>query len=176
MSKICKRLSAGALSLLFMLAAVSASAQETNLLGSYALAGDTPAANALALDAGSASGDLGSGKWLTGGKAHKYLGLTSVGLMGLGLLMPKEDHGPHRTFMTAAAASAAAAATTGFIYHWNDFDWSDGLTEPENVHMLLGLLGTLGMLAAISKAPGDGHAGVGAAGGAMMAIAVTIVW
>ncbi len=114
--------------------------------------------------------------WLTGSKAHKYMGLGALGLVALAAISPKEEGGMHEYFATSATVLAAGAATTGFIYHWDDFDFSDGFTDPDNLHMMLGLLGTLAMVAAISEAPEAGHSGPGILGGVAMGVAIKITW
>lgn len=124
--------------------------------------------------------------WLTGSKAHQYLGLGALALVALAAVSPKPDveegtdkydkGSAHEIFAKSATVLAAAAATTGLIYHWEDFDFSDGFTDPDNLHMMLGALGTLAMMAAISEAPESGHAGVGILGGVAMGVAIKITW
>ena len=114
--------------------------------------------------------------WLTGSKVHEYLGLGALALVGLTVISPKEEGGAHEHFAKAATVLAAAAATTGLIYHWDDFDFSDGFTDPDNMHMMLGALGTLAMVYAVSKAPDSGHAGAGILGGVAMGVAIKMTW
>jgi len=124
--------------------------------------------------------------WFTGSKAHQYFGLGALALVALTAVVPKPDTeegtdkydkgSTHEILAKSATALAAAAATTGLIYHWEDFDFSDGFTDPDNLHMMLGALGTLAMVAAISEAPESGHAGMGILGGVAMGIAVKIEW
>lgn len=114
--------------------------------------------------------------WLTGSKAHQYLGLGALALVAVAAVSPKEEDSIHEYAATGATVLAAAAATTGFIYHWEDFDWSDGFSDPDNLHMLLAGLGTLAMMYAVSEAPEVNHAGPGIAGGVAMAVAVKITW
>lgn len=114
--------------------------------------------------------------WLSGSKAHQYLGLGALALVALAAVSPKEEDSAHEYFAVSATTLAAAAATTGLIYHWDDFDFSDGFTDPDNLHVLLGALGTLAMVAAVSEAPEAGHAGPGILGGVAMGVAVKITW
>ncbi|MAR89592.1 MAG: hypothetical protein SV765_14735 [Pseudomonadota bacterium] len=114
--------------------------------------------------------------WLTGSKAHQYLGLGALALVALAAVSPKEEDSAHEYFAVSATALAAGAATTGFIYHWDDFHFEDGFTDPDNLHMMLGLLGTLAMVAAVSEAPEAGHAGPGILGGVAMGTAIKITW
>jgi len=116
------------------------------------------------------------GSWLTGSKAHQYMGLGALALVALAAVSPKEEGGAHEYFAKGATVLAAGAATTGFIYHWEDFHLKDGFTDPDNMHMMLGLLGTLAMVAAVSKAPEGGHGGAGLLGGVAMGVAVKMTW
>lgn len=128
----------------------------------------------------------------SGSNAHKYLGLGTLALVVATALAPKppeiEGRAPtqaeldaqksstHAKLGRAAATMAAATVTTGLLAHWDDFHLEDGWTDPDNMHALLGTAGALGMLYAVSKAPGGGHAGVGMAGGVAMGIAVKLTW
>ena len=114
--------------------------------------------------------------WLTGSKAHQYMGLGALALVALAAVSPKEEDSAHEYFAVSATALAAGAATTGFIYHWDDFHFADGFTDPDNLHMMLGLLGTIAMVAAVSEAPEAGHSGPGILGGVAMGAAVKITW
>jgi len=114
--------------------------------------------------------------WLTGSKVHEYLGLGALALVGLTALAPKEEGGAHEHFAKAATVLASAAVTTGLIYHWDDFHLKDGFKDPDNQHVMLGALGALAMLYAVSKAPDSGHAGAGLLGGAAMGVAIKITW
>lgn len=114
--------------------------------------------------------------WLTGSKAHQYMGLGALALVALAAVSPKEEDSAHEYFAKGATVLAAGAATSGFIYHWEDFHFKDGFTDPDNLHMMLGLLGTIAMVAAISEAPEAGHAGPGILGGIAMGTAVKITW
>lgn len=112
----------------------------------------------------------------TADKTHQYLGIGALGLLALAIVSPKEEGGPHEYFATGSAFLASAAVTSGLIVHWEDFDLSEGFSDPDNLHVMLGALGTLAMIAAVSQAPESGHAGLGAAGGVLMISAVKITW
>jgi len=112
----------------------------------------------------------------TANKIHQYLGIGALGLVALAAISPKEEGGAHEYFATGSAFLASAAATTGLIYHWDDFELKDGLTDPDNMHMILAGLGTLVMVAAVAQAPDGGHAGLGATGGILMGTAIKITW
>lgn len=122
--------------------------------------------------------------WFTPNKVHKYLGLGSLGLVGLALLTTpdsegdksKDSGGIHHDFAVGATALGAAAVATGFLYHRKDIDLSKGFKDPDNLHMLFGTLAEVAFIAAVSQAPNSGHAGIGALGAAAMATAITIEW
>lgn len=109
-------------------------------------------------------------------KVHQYLGIGALSFLALAIVSPKEEDGPHEYFATGAAALGAATVTSGLITHWDDFDFDDGLSDPDNLHMLLGTTGALLMVAAVAQAPEGGHAGLGIAGGVAMGVAVKMTW
>ncbi len=132
--------------------------------------------------------------WLTGNELHKYLGLGSLLLGGLTMLSAGAAEGGegdegggensyggtgydiHRTLALSATALGLGAVATGFLFHGDDIGLESGLTDPDNLHMSLGLLGTLGYVSAVSAAPGESHAGSGTVGGLSMLVAVKIAW
>jgi hypothetical protein len=133
--------------------------------------------------------------WLTGNKAHQYLGLATIaGAVLTGMAAPGETHcdastptcpqretdGTHAKLAQATVALAAATVATGLISHWDDFHLEDGLTDPDNLHALLGTVGMLTMAFAVSQAddPYDSndHAGKAIAGAVLMAAAIKITW
>lgn len=121
--------------------------------------------------------------------AHKYLGLSTLALVVATALAPKPEgdaHTPaqldeqksstHAKLGRAAATLAAATVMSGLLAHWDDIHVEDGWTDPDNLHAMLGTAGALAMLYAVSKAPAEGHAGVGMAGGVAMGVAVKLTW
>ena len=115
-------------------------------------------------------------QWFTGSKAHKYLGLGSLGLAALAAISPKEEDGPHEYFAKGAAALGTAAVASGLTYHYGDLHFKQGFSDPDNLHALLGIIGTLGYIGAVSKAPEGGHGGLGVIGAISMAYAIKITW
>ena len=125
--------------------------------------------------------------WFTPNKVHKYLGLGSLGLVGLALLAPKpgdedkqnpqkRESGIHHDLAVGATVLGAAAVATGFAFHYQDIDLSKGFKDPDNLHMLLGTLAEIAFIAAVNKAPAGGHAGEGIVGAVAMATAIKIEW
>ncbi|MBI4807823.1 MAG: hypothetical protein HY799_02575 [Nitrosomonadales bacterium] len=132
----------------------------------------------------------------SGSNAHKYLGLGTIVFAALtGVTAPednecetascpppepRETNGTHAKLARATVALAAATVVTGLVAHWDDFHLEDGITDPDNMHALLGTAGMLTMAYAVSKAAdpynSNGHAGKAIAGAVMMAAAIKITW
>jgi hypothetical protein len=131
----------------------------------------------------------------SGSNAHKYLGLGTIVFAALTgaaapddnecetagcVQQPRETNGTHAKLARATVALAAATVVTGLVAHWDDFHLEDGITDPDNLHALLGTAGMLTMAYAVSKAAdpynSNGHAGKAIAGAAMMAVAIKITW
>ena len=132
----------------------------------------------------------------SGSNAHKYLGLGTIVFAGLTAMtapednecetapcpppQPRDTQGTHAKLARATVAMAGAAVVTGLVAHWDDFHLEDGITDPDNMHALLGTAGMLTMAYAVSKATdpynSNGHAGKAIAGAVMMAAAIKITW
>jgi len=131
----------------------------------------------------------------SGSNAHKYLGLGTIVFAAMTgaaapdenecetagcVQQPRETNGTHAKLARATVALAAATVVTGLVAHWDDFHLEDGITDPDNLHALLGTAGMLTMAYAVSKAAdpynSNGHAGKAIAGAALMAVAIKITW
>jgi len=123
----------------------------------------------------------------TANKIHKYLGIGSMVLATATVFVDKGDDdenegggesggGLHQTLGTGAAALGVAAVATGLTFHYDDLKFSNGLRDPDNLHALLGTLGTLGYLYAVQTAGDGGHAGAGILGAASMFYAIKLTW
>lgn len=134
-------------------------------------------------------------RFFTMSKAHQYLGLGTLALMGLtvvtnpgegceqncGVQPPRKTSGTaHTRFARAAATFAAATVTSGLIAHWDDFHVEDGFSDPDNLHALLGATGAALMLYAVNKSAKSStqtsHAGMAELGGVAMAVAIKLTW
>jgi len=113
---------------------------------------------------------------ITANKLHKYLGIGSLGAALITGIMPKEEGGPHEAFGQTAAALGIGAVITGLIFHWDEIDLSNGFSDPDNLHLALTTLGTLGYVAAVGEAPDGGHVSPGVGGAVSMAIGIKMVW
>ena len=134
--------------------------------------------------------------WLTGGKVHQYLGLGTIVLAGLTAMTapedgcehnctaattkPRETNGTHAKLAKATVAMAAATIATGLIAHWDDFHLEDGFTDPDNLHVLLGVTGAALMAYAVNKSKNSAvpvsHAGIAELGALGMVAAIKITW
>ncbi len=113
------------------------------------------------------------------GDVHKYLGYSTVLLVGLAAAT-SGDNGAHYGTAYGAAALGAATVATGFVEYGDRFDLSYGLLWQDNAHIILGTVGAIACIAAVAAADSDGgggHAGAGVGGGAAMALSIiTIRW
>lgn len=131
--------------------------------------------------------------WLTGGKAHQYLGLGTIVLAGLTAATapegcesncsantPRETNGTHAKLAKATVAMAAATITSGLLAHWDDFHLEDGISDPDNLHVLLGVTGAALMAYAVNKSMHSStevsHAGIAEMGALGMVAAIKITW
>jgi len=135
--------------------------------------------------------------WLSGRKAHQYLGLGTVMFAGLTMLAapgdgescetncgtqpPRQTSGTtHTRLARTTAALAVATVATGLIYHWDDIHWEDAFTDPDKMHARLGAAGVLLLLYAVNKSanssvPTD-HAPAAELGAVAMLVAIKLTW
>lgn len=123
--------------------------------------------------------------------AHQYFGLTTIALAGLTAITAPEDceetscsprniNGIHATFAKATIAMAIATIASGLYAHWDDFSLSDGWSDPDNLHILLGATGAALMAYAVNKSANSqvpvSHAGIAEAGAVLMVVAIKLTW
>jgi len=128
---------------------------------------------------------------ITENNLHMYLGLASLAMGGMAAISAPEEYDAdllNTVHFKAAKASwqlGAAAIASGFYSHWDDFHLEDGLFDRDNLHVLLGLVGTLGYYLAVKGAvdeyndvgyPSTDHASKGIIGGASMTFAIGFTW
>ncbi len=122
--------------------------------------------------------------WLTADKTHKYLGIGSLLLAGLTVLTaPDDEEGTgntndslHQGLANGALALGVGAVATGLAFHFDDIKLANGLGDPDNLHALLGLIGTTGYAVAVANGGEGGHAAAGIVGALSMAAAIKIEW
>jgi hypothetical protein len=133
---------------------------------------------------------------ITGSKVHQYLGLGTIVLAALTAAtapdseceancaavanQPRQTNGTHAHLAKATVAMAAATIVTGLIVHWDDFKLSDGFTDPDNLHIMLGVTGAALMAYAVNKSKNSAvpvsHAGIAEMGALGMLAAIKITW
>ena len=127
---------------------------------------------------------------VTENNLHMYLGLASLAMGGLAAISVPEDQTDLLNTVHYKAAKAswqlgAMAVGTGLYSHWDDFYLEDGILDRDNLHALLGLLGTLGYYLAVQGAVNDyntkgavttDHASKGIFGGGATTIAIALTW
>lgn len=131
----------------------------------------------------------------SGSNAHMYLGLATIVAAGLtavtapdegcenncpAVLPPRDVNGAHAQLAKATVGLAAATIATGLLVHWDDFHLEDGLSDPDNLHVLLGVTGAALMAYAVNKSAGStvpvSHAGLAELGALGMVVAIKLTW
>lgn len=131
----------------------------------------------------------------SGGKMHQYLGLATVGAAAATFLThfhpcegpncgqqpPRKTHGLHANLGRATALLAAATVASGVMAHWDDFHMEDGISDPDNLHVLLGVTGAAMMAYAINKSARSSvtptkHAPLAELGALSMIVAIKLTW
>lgn len=132
--------------------------------------------------------------FLTGSNAHMYLGLaTIVAAVATAATAPgscdqncpnpappRDVNGTHAQLAKATVGLAAATIASGLLVHWDDFYLEDGITDPDNLHVLLGVSGAALMAYAVNKSMNSpvkvSHAGVAELGAAIMLVGIKLTW
>lgn len=135
-------------------------------------------------------------KLITGSKIHQYLGWGAIALAGAAMVTapgegcehncnaatmpPRDVNGTHAQLAKASVALAEAAIISGLITHWDDFSTEDGWSDPDNLHVLLGITGAALMAYAVNKSASSSvpvsHAGMAELGAIGMLVAVKLTW
>lgn len=131
---------------------------------------------------------------LSGGKVHQYLGIATVAAAAAtfathfhpcegpncGPQPPRDTHSTHANLGRATAILAAATVASGLISHWDDFHMEDGITDPDNLHVLLGVSGAALMAYAINKSARStvptSHAAMAELGAVGMVVTIKLTW
>lgn len=131
----------------------------------------------------------------TASKMHQYLGIATVAAAAATFLThfhpcegpncgqqpPRNTNGTHATLGKATAVLAAATVASGLYAHWDDFHKEDGLSDPDNLHVLLGAAGAAAMIYAINKSANSSvtptkHAPLAELGALSMIVAIKLTW
>jgi len=118
--------------------------------------------------------------WFTQNTVHQFLGMGSIGVaLAAAATVPEDElrgnDSVHHQFAVAAAALGVGAIMSGFAVHGEDV-FNFGVGDPDNIHMTLGILGTMGYLAAVNAAPTEAHAAAGMLGVAAMTLTIAVTW
>ena len=108
---------------------------------------------------------------------HRYLGYGTVVLAGIAAVS-SSNRSVHYGAAYAAAGTALGASITGYAAYGRYLNMRRGLFSDNNLHVMLGVLGTAGIATAVLLADSDGgsnHAGIGSAAAISMAVSVAIV-
>ena len=108
-------------------------------------------------------------------KFHQYAGLGTFALATISALMPK-DKDAYKYAANLAAVSAVTTVSAGAVAHWNDYNMSDGITDPDNLHVIFAGLGAIATISAAVVRPDSGDAELSALGALSMGIAVKMTW
>ena len=130
----------------------------------------------------------------TGNKVHQYLGIATVAAAAgtflthfhpcegpnCGAQPPRKTNGLHANMGRATAILAVATVASGLISHWDDFHAEDGIVDPDNQHVLLGVTGAVLMAYAINKSARSStptnHAAIAELGALTMVTAIKLTW
>ena len=130
----------------------------------------------------------------TGNKMHQYLGIATVAAAAgtflthfhpcegpnCGAQPPRKTNGLHANMGRATALLALATVASGVISHWDDFHAEDGFTDPDNMHVMLGVTGAALMAYAINKSARStvptSHAAIAELGALTMVTAIKLTW
>jgi hypothetical protein len=123
-------------------------------------------------------------------KAHEYLGIATILAAAATVMTASEGcegaactnyvpntNGTHAKMGRLTRTLALSAVVTGVAAHWDDMHpFEDGLSDPDTQHWLIAGVGALLLANAVSKAPGNGHAGQAELGAAMMVVGIKLAW
>lgn len=130
----------------------------------------------------------------SGSNAHMYLGLATIAAAVATAVTapgscdqgcpnpppPRDVSGTHAQLAKATVGLAVATIATGLLVHWDDFYLADGITDPDNLHVLLGVSGAALMAYAVNKSLNSpvkvSHAGVAELGAAVMLVGIKLTW
>lgn len=128
-------------------------------------------------------------KLFSGSKMHQYLGVGTAVFAAAAFMThphptdpnaPRETNGTHAQLAKATVAMAAATVATGLYTHWDDFSTEDGWSDPDNLHVLLGVTGAALMAYATVRSANSAvpvsHAAMSELGALGMVVAIKLTW
>ena len=111
------------------------------------------------------------------GSMHKYLGFSTLLLAGIAAVS-SSNRSVHYGSAYAATGTALATCWTGYIEYSDRFNLDEGVISEDNLHIIIGVLGTIGFATAVAIADsgeGSSHSGIGGASAASMLISVIVI-
>ena len=108
---------------------------------------------------------------------HTYAGYSTLLLAG-GAAISSSNRSIHYGLAYSAAGMAFVTLYSGFYEYCNRFDLDDGITSEDNLHIILGTVGTLACITAVIIADSGknvSHGRIGAAGGVTMTFSVVVI-
>ena len=111
------------------------------------------------------------------GSLHKYLGYSTLLLAGIAAVS-SSNRSVHYGSAYAATGTALATCWTGYIEYSDRFDLDEGVLSEDNLHIILGALGTIGFATAVAIADSgeeSSHSGIGGASATSMLISVIVI-
>lgn len=110
-------------------------------------------------------------------RLHKYSGYGTLLLAGMAAVS-SSNRSMHYGCAYSAAGAALVTCLTGYLEYRNIFNMGRGLFADENIHIILGVVGTIGLAASVAMADSGeetSHSSIGGAGAASMLISVVVI-
>ena len=111
------------------------------------------------------------------GVLHRYLGYSTLLLAGVAAVT-SSNKSVHYGAAYAATGAAVATCATGFVEYGERYDLEEGLLSSDNLHINLGIIGTVAFATAVAIADSgkeSSHAGIGITGGTAMLLSVVVI-
>ncbi len=115
--------------------------------------------------------------WSDYEKLHKYFGIATIALAGVAAVS-SSNKSLHYGSAYAATGTALLTCWTGHVEYPERFDIEEGLFARDNLHILLGAIGTVAIATAVATADSgkeSSHEGLGVAGGSLMVASVVVI-
>ncbi len=111
------------------------------------------------------------------GVLHRYLGYSTLLLAGIAAVT-SSNKSAHYGAAYAATCAAVATCATGIAEYGERYDLEEGLLSSDNLHINLGIIGTVAFATAVTIADSgkeSSHAGIGITGGTAMLLSVIVI-
>ncbi len=118
-----------------------------------------------------------SAEWADYESLHKYFGYATLALAGVAAVTSSNKN-LHYGSAYGATGTALLTCLTGYSEYSDRFDLEEGILAADNLHILIGALGTVVIATAVATADSgneSSHAGMGVAGGSLMLVSVAVI-